>query len=87
MDFITHEYSFTSQVVNIEGARVPDSVMTDGVLMYRVDGSPDPLAIGKLQTQVYCGLCMSVNLFSHLIFYGMHVHHALCGAITHVVAV
>ena len=58
MDFITHEYSFTSQVVNIENTRVPDSVMADGVLMYRVDGSPDPLAIGKLQTQVYSGLCM-----------------------------
>ena len=66
MDFITHEYSFTSQVVNIENARVPDSVMADGVLMYRVDGSPDPLAIGKLQTQVYGGLCMSVSLVQSL---------------------
>ena len=42
VDFITHEYSFTSQVVDIETARVPDSVLVDGVLMYRVDGNTDP---------------------------------------------
>ena len=45
VDFISHEYSFTSQVINIANARVPDSVMVDGMLVYRVDGSPDPFGI------------------------------------------
>ena len=45
VDFISHEYSFTSQVINIANARVPDSVMVNGMLVYRVDGSPDPFGM------------------------------------------
>ena len=38
-NFITHEYSFTPQVINIASSRVPaDTVMVDGMLVYRVDG-------------------------------------------------
>lgn len=41
-NFITHEYSFTPQVLNITSSRVPDTVTVDGMLIYKVDGGRDP---------------------------------------------
>ena len=41
VNFVTHEYSFTPQVLNITTSRVPDTVTVDGMLVYRVDGSND----------------------------------------------
>ena len=36
-NFITHEYSFSPQVLNITSSRVPYTVNVNGMLMYRVD--------------------------------------------------
>ena len=36
-NFITHEYSFSPQVLNITSSRVPDTVRVNGMLIYRVD--------------------------------------------------
>ena len=43
VNFITHEYSFTSQVINITTSRVPQRVMVDGMLVYRVHGQNVPI--------------------------------------------
>ena len=41
-------------------ARVPDSVMVDGMLVYRVDGSTDPF--GKYYYYCLQSRCMSPSL-------------------------
>ena len=37
-NYITHEYSFTSQVIDMATSRVPAGVTVDGMVVYRVDG-------------------------------------------------
>ena len=37
-NYISHEYSNTSEVINITKSRVPENVIGDGMLIYRVDG-------------------------------------------------
>ena len=36
-NFITHEYSFSPQILNITSSRMPDNVTVNGTLIYRVD--------------------------------------------------
>ncbi len=38
VNFVTHEYSFTAQVLTITTSRVPEGVMMNGMLVYRIDG-------------------------------------------------
>ena len=38
VNFASHPYSQTADVINIATSRVPDAVTVDGMLVYRVDG-------------------------------------------------
>ena len=57
--FITHEYSFTANVLNIANSRVPSEesrVERSGMLVYRVDsaGVTECVDIGEVSNFVLC---------------------------------
>ena len=37
-NYLSHEYSFTNEVISITQSRVPDNVVAGGMLVYKVDG-------------------------------------------------